>query len=85
MFVKQTKVWLTLTIALSLLALASAAAKQRRRGSGEAPAGATAFTPKGNEDRSLAPSPATGTPPAPKKIDTSADPGVRLEESEPEH
>ena len=76
MFVKQTKVWLTLTIALSLLAMASACSKTKEgEGPGEAPpAGATAFTPKGNEGSVTGAIAYTGTPPAPKKIDTSADP-----------
>jgi hypothetical protein len=74
MFMKQTKVWLTLTIALSLLALASACSKSETP-TNEAPtSGATAFTPKGNEGSVTGAIAYTGTPPAPKKIDTSADP-----------
>ena len=71
---KQTKVWLVLSIALSLLALGSACTKS------ETPGG-----PNGNESASAGPYSGptgtiagvvsfTGTPPAPKKIDTSADP-----------
>jgi hypothetical protein len=75
MFMKQTKVWLILTIALSLLALASACSKPES-GAGEptATTGGTAFTPKGNEGSVTGAVAYTGTPPAPKKIDTSADP-----------
>ena len=71
---KQTKVWLVLSIALSLLALGSACTKS------ENPSG-----PSGNESAAAGPYSGptgtisgvisfTGTPPAPKKIDTSADP-----------
>lgn len=75
MFMKQTKVWLVLTIALSLLALASACSKAPDANTPETPApGATAFTPKGNEGSVTGVVAFAGTPPAPKKIDTSADP-----------
>lgn len=76
MFMKQTKVWLILTIALSLLALASACSKPAgNTETGSTPtAGASPFTPKGNEGSVTGAIAYTGTPPAPKKIDTSADP-----------
>jgi hypothetical protein len=76
MFMKQTKVWLMLTIALSLLGLASACSKTPEGGNtGETPpAGATAFTPKGNEGSVTGVIAYTGTAPTPKKIDSSADP-----------
>ncbi len=76
MFMKQTKVWLILTIALSLLALASACSKPTETSEpGATPAaGGTAFTPKGNEGSVTGAVAYTGTPPVPKKIDTSADP-----------
>jgi plastocyanin len=76
MFIKQTKVWLILTITLSLLALASACSKPAdNTETGSTPtAGGTAFTPKGNEGSVTGAIAYTGTPPAPKKIDTSADP-----------
>jgi plastocyanin len=76
MFMKQTKVWLILTIAFSLLALASACSKSEvpPTNEGGPTAGATAFTPKGNEGSVTGVISYTGTPPAPKKIDTSADP-----------
>jgi plastocyanin len=75
MFMKQTKVWLILTIALSLLALASACSKPEGGGGEPTPTtGATAYTPKGNEGSVTGAIAYTGTPPAPKKIDTSADP-----------
>ena len=71
---KQTKVWLVLTLVLSLLALGSACSK-----SGENP------PPGGNESAAAGPYSGptgtvsgvvsfNGTPPAAKKIDTSADP-----------
>ncbi len=75
MFMKQTKVWLALTIALSLLALASACSKSERptNESSSAPtsAGKTYSGDVGSITGSIA---YTGTPPAAKKIDTSADP-----------
>lgn len=75
MFMKQTKVWLILTIALSLLALSSACSKSEPpTNEGGPAAGATAFTPKGNEGSVTGVIAYTGTPPAPKKIDTAADP-----------
>ncbi len=74
MFMKQTKVWLTLTIALSLLALAAACSKSETPSTPEAPpAGATAFTPKGNEGTVTGVVSFTGTPTPPKKIDTASD------------
>jgi plastocyanin len=75
MFMKQTKVWLILTIALSLLALASACSKPAEGPADNAPTtGGTAYTPTGKEGSVSGAIAYTGTPPAPKKIDTSADP-----------
>jgi plastocyanin len=76
MFMKQTKVWLILTIALSLLALASACSKTPETNeSGPTPTtSGTAYTPKGNEGSVTGAIAYTGTPPVPRKIDTSADP-----------
>jgi plastocyanin len=76
MFMKQTKVWLTLTIALSLLVLASACGKapETNEGGSTPTAGGTAYTPTGKEGTVTGAIAYTGTPPAPKKIDTSADP-----------
>ena len=74
---KQIKVWLVLTTIFSLLALRRACSKranertgvrQRRRRP------ARPIQPKVMRERSPASSPINGTPPAPKKIDTSADP-----------
>jgi plastocyanin len=75
MFMKQTKVWLILTIALSLLALASACSKAPE---GPADGGTSSnapkkAAPKGNGSITGAVA-FTGTPPAPKKIATDADP-----------
>lgn len=73
---KQTKVWLVLTLVLSLLALGSACGNKSSEGNTGGPSDSSATAkkfPKG--DGSVAGTIAfTGTPPAPKKIDTSADP-----------
>jgi hypothetical protein len=73
MFMKQTKVWLCLTIVLSLLALGSACSKTPESGTNDA--GTTTGKTYSGDVGSIAGSIAyNGTPPAPKKIDTSADP-----------
>lgn len=72
---KQTKVWLVLSIALSLLALGSAcggadtntATSNANTGSAEGPYSGPTGTVAGVISYN-------GTPPAPKKIDTTADP-----------
>ena len=76
MFMKQTKVWLTLTIALSLLALASACSKPAPNDNegGPTTTAGTPYTPSGKEGSVAGAIAYNGTPPAPKKIDTSADP-----------
>jgi plastocyanin len=75
MFMKQTKVWLTLTVVLSLLALASSCGGKKEEGSSEGTSPtATEFTPKGNEGTISGTVAFTGTPPEPKKIATDADP-----------
>ena len=71
---KQTKVWLVLSIALSLLALGSACTKSGTNA--PAPDASTAGSgpysgPTGAISGVIA---FNGTPPAPKKIDTTADP-----------
>ncbi len=73
MFMKQTRVWLVLTIVLSLLAIASACGSKGPDNEGPA------ATPTGKAfagDTGSVAGVVTfgGTPPAPKKIDTSADP-----------
>jgi len=69
---KQTKVWLMLTIALSLVAIASSCKPKTEEGTSTPTAGAKTYS---GDVGSIAGSIAyTGTPPAPKKIDTSADP-----------
>lgn len=75
MFMKQTKVWLTLTIALSLLALAAACSKAPDGGTAnETPApGTKEWKAQGNEGTITGVISYTGTPPAAKKIDTSSD------------
>jgi plastocyanin len=76
MSMKQTKVWLTLLIALSLLGLASACSKTHEETSNEGttPTAGTPYTVKGIEGTITGTIAFNGTPPAPKKIDTSADP-----------
>jgi plastocyanin len=72
---KQTKVWLTLMIALSLLGLASACSKTPEGTNDNTPtATGKPYAPKGNEGTITGTIAYNGTPPAPKKIDTSADP-----------
>lgn len=75
---KQTKVWLILTIALSMLALASACSKggdtNTPSDTEKTAATGKTYTSKGDEGSIAGVISFTGTPPAPKKIDTSADP-----------
>jgi plastocyanin len=71
---KQTKVWLILTIALSLLALASACSKAPENNGGEATPSTTAVKYSGDVGTVTGAVAYNGAAPAPKKIDTSADP-----------
>ena len=73
---KQTKVWLVLSIALSLLVLASACGGAKTPDTNAPAAGDTssAATYSGPTGTIAGVVSFTGTPPAPKKIDTSADP-----------
>ena len=73
---KQTKVWLLLTIGLSLLALAAACGGSKTPETNEAgpTTGATKAPPTSNLGTVSGTISFTGTAPAPKKIDTSADP-----------
>ena len=72
---KQTKVWLVISIALSLLVLASACGGSKAPDTNTPAAGETAATaysgPTGTVSGVIS---FNGTAPAPKKIDTSADP-----------
>jgi plastocyanin len=72
---KQTKVWLVLVIALSLLALGSACSKSPESGTNATGSGETAgATPYSGPTGTIAGVISfEGTPPAPKKIDTTAD------------
>lgn len=75
MFKKQTKVWLVLTIVLSLLALASACSKPSEDTNGSGPTASTGGKTYSGDTGTISGAIAyNGTPPAPKKIDTSADP-----------
>src|SRR5437899_544373 len=77
---KQMKVWVALTTIFSLLALVSSCSKSGTNEGGPANNNATTgktFTPKGNEGSVAGVIAYNGTPPAPKKIDTSADPVCR--------
>lgn len=72
---KQTKVWLLLTIGLSLLVLGSACGGSKAPNTNEAGPTATAKAPPTSNLGTVTGVIAyNGTPPAPKKIDTSADP-----------
>ncbi|HUS12797.1 MAG TPA: carboxypeptidase regulatory-like domain-containing protein [Pyrinomonadaceae bacterium] len=71
---KQTKVWLVLTIALSLLALASACSKAPEGTPETGPAASTGKTPPSDGGTVSGTIAYNGAAPAPKKIDTSADP-----------
>lgn len=72
---KQTKVWLVLAITLSLLALGSACSDDKGPPTNAGPtAGADAAPPTGPTGTISGVITFNGTPPAPKKIDTAADP-----------
>lgn len=69
---KQTKVWLVISIALCLLVLSLACSKAEDKGTPEPTAAAQPYSgPTGTVTGVIA---FNGTVPAPKKIDTSADP-----------
>jgi plastocyanin len=72
---KQTKVWLVLSIVLSLLALGSACSKQPETNSATPSGDATSAAPySGPTGTVVGVITYNGTPPAPRKIDTTADP-----------
>jgi len=74
---KQMRVWFVLTIILSLLALGSSCSKQATNDAGpdtSSTAPGKTYTSKGDEGTVTGAIAYNGTPPAPKKIDTSADP-----------
>ena len=71
---KQTKLWLVLTLALALLALGSACSKTDNNAGPANEPTATGKTPPSNGGTVSGTIAYTGTAPAPKKIDTSADP-----------
>ena len=71
---KQTKVWLVLSIALSLLALGSACSGNKTADT-NTPTAENAATPYSGPTGTISGVVSfNGTPPAPKKIDTTADP-----------
>lgn len=72
---KQTKVWLSLAISLSLLVLAVACGGSKEPATNDAGPSAATKTPPTTGLGTITGAVAyNGTPPAPKKIDTSADP-----------
>ena len=72
---KQTKVWLVISIALSLLALGSACGGGTKTETNQPAAGETAAAPPSGPTGTIAGVISfEGTPPAAKKIDTTADP-----------
>ena len=73
---KQIKVWLVLTTIFSLLALASACSKPATNEAAPTDSATTgkSWAAKGDEGTVTGAIAFNGTPPAPKKIDTSADP-----------
>ena len=73
---KQMKVWLALTTIFSLLTLVSSCSKPADDAAptNDAGSSAKAFSPKGNEGSVAGAIAYNGAPPAPKKIDASADP-----------
>jgi hypothetical protein len=71
---KQTKVWLVLSIALSLLALSSACGGGKTPDTNTPAADATAAPYSGPTGTVAGVISFEGAPPAPKKIDTTADP-----------
>ena len=74
MFMKQTKVWLALAIALSLLGIMAACGGGTKTEDGPATPAAGAKAPPSDGGTISGSIAYTGTPPAAKKIDTSADP-----------
>ena len=74
MFMKQTKVWLMLTIALSLLALGSACSKGPETTEPTTPTAGAKAPPTADLGSISGVVTFNGAVPAPKKIDTSADP-----------
>jgi hypothetical protein len=70
---KQTRLLLVMCLGLALLALGSACGKSSGP-TNEGPAPTANFSPKGNEGSITGVISYAGTPPAPKKIETSADP-----------
>lgn len=73
---KQMKVWLALTTIFSLLALVASCSKPATNEAGPSDSATTGktFAPKGDEGTVAGVVVYNGTPPAPKKIDASADP-----------
>ncbi len=73
---KQMKVWLGLTVVLSLMSLGSSCSKPVTNEDGDGPVttGGETYQSTGNEGTVTGSIAYNGTPPAPKKIDASADP-----------
>lgn len=78
MFTKNTASWLALTVLIALFGMGSACSKAPEGGTGTngnatGNAPAAKWSPKGNEGSIAGVVAFEGTPPAPKKVDTSAD------------
>ena len=71
---KQTKVWLAVTIVLSLVALGSSCGPKTTTPEEPASSSVKAYKSTGNEGTVSGAIAYNGTPPPPKKIDSSADP-----------
>jgi len=71
---KQTKVWLVLSVALSLMALGSACGNKSDTNTPDTSSTTASKSYSGAKGTVTGVVAYTGTPPAPKKIDTSADP-----------
>lgn len=71
---KQPKVWLVVTVALSLLALGSSCSSGKVTPTNETATTSKKFVSTGNEGTVTGVIAYNGTPPPPKKIDSSADP-----------
>ena len=73
MLSKHARLWLGLIAALSLVSLASSCSPKTEEPTSDGPTAGSAYSSKGDEGTITGKISYTGTPPAPVKIDTSAD------------